>query len=279
MIIRTQKRLLAIALMLGVCLALLFLGQYWFNFFEQLDSKWSNWDWVSGWLLLSFLTFLALLNGRKKITFLPLGRAYVWAQLHIYGGIVAMWIYGLHTHGQWPSGFLERGLATLFWLSCASGIVGLILSRTLPKMMNARAGRIFMARLPGQKSDLVRQAEQEVQACIFNGGQRRYLDFYQDKILPYLSTTKDIGLHLVAARTPYRQWNETAAAERQFMTTDEQDSLERLLQLVHKKIDLDFQHVMQALLKGWLFVHIPLSFCLLLLAVLHMILVYSFIGG
>jgi hypothetical protein len=279
MIIRSKKRLRALAFTLFIFTLLWALEQYWFSFFEQINSKWSNWDWISGWLLFSTLTLLTLLNVRKKLTFLPLGRAYVWTQLHIYGGIIAMWIYALHTQWQWPNGFLESALAIFFWLSCISGIVGLILSRSLPKMMNARAGRIFMARLPGQKANLVRQANEEVHACVLDGGQQRYLDFYQEKILPYLSTTRNIGLHLLAARTPYRQWNENVAAERQFMTLREQDSLERLLQLVHQKIDLDFQHVMQTLLKGWLFIHIPVSFCLMLLAVLHMILVYSFIGG
>ena len=45
------------------------------------------------------------------------------------------------------------------------------------------------------------------------------------------------------------------------------------------KDQLDFHQAMQGLLKGWLFVHIPLTYALLLFALVHLVLVYAFSGA
>ena len=42
---------------------------------------------------------------------------------------------------------------------------------------------------------------------------------------------------------------------------------------------LDFRLAHQAVLKGWLFVHIPATYSLLLLSVLHIIIVHAFDGA
>lgn len=47
---------------------------------------------------------------------------------------------------------------------------------------------------------------------------------------------------------------------------------------MREKDDLDYKYVHMAVLKYWLFVHIPLSYSLMLVAVLHVVLVHAF-GG
>ena len=279
MILRTKRRLIAVAVTLSLMFAMGLLHQFWFDLFSDLSSRWQQWRWVSGWGLLALIIVLALLNLRKKLSFLPLGRAYIWVQIHVYGGLLCILMFGLHANWSWPEGWVGSILTTLFWLTTATGVIGLLLSRALPKMMNARSERIFMSRLAGEKAILARDAANEVASCVEAGGSARLLKFYQQKILPYLRSTQDIGLHLMAARTPYRRWNAMAATEGQFMNDTDRDSMARLIDMVHKKIDLDFQHVMQLVLKGWLFIHIPISFGLLLTTLLHVVLVYSFIGG
>ena len=63
------------------------------------------------------------------------------------------------------------------------------------------------------------------------------------------------------------------------MDGKERESLERLSDLVCQKDDLDYHHALQATLKGWLFVHIPLTYSLWILVVLHLVLAYAFTGG
>jgi peptidoglycan biosynthesis protein MviN/MurJ (putative lipid II flippase) len=52
-----------------------------------------------------------------------------------------------------------------------------------------------------------------------------------------------------------------------------------LAALVREKDTLDLHRAMQLLLKGWLFVHIPLTYGMLVFASLHVVVVYAFSGG
>ena len=63
------------------------------------------------------------------------------------------------------------------------------------------------------------------------------------------------------------------------MSETERGYANQLRELVIRKDDLDFHFWLQATLKGWLFVHVPLSYCLLILSLLHVVLVYAFGGG
>jgi hypothetical protein len=54
---------------------------------------------------------------------------------------------------------------------------------------------------------------------------------------------------------------------------------ENLQALVEQKNQLDYAYALQSVLKAWLFVHIPATYGLILLALLHLLLVYSFGGA
>ncbi len=64
-----------------------------------------------------------------------------------------------------------------------------------------------------------------------------------------------------------------------YLNPKEREYSERLRALVRKKHELDYHYALQATLKGWLFVHIPLTYGLLILAAIHTVLVHAFSGG
>lgn len=55
--------------------------------------------------------------------------------------------------------------------------------------------------------------------------------------------------------------------------------LDGLRDLVNQKHMLDFQYSLQLALRLWLFVHIPLSYSVLVFSMLHIVLVHSFSGA
>jgi hypothetical protein len=62
----------------------------------------------------------------------------------------------------------------------------------------------------------------------------------------------------------------------------DQQSREKLVAiktLVVEKDRLDFARVYLGLTKGWLFVHVPVTYALTVLTVLHVIVVYAFSSG
>ena len=55
--------------------------------------------------------------------------------------------------------------------------------------------------------------------------------------------------------------------------------LARLGDLVRQKDGLDHQYALQSILKWWLFIHIPLTYSLLIATGLHVVLVHGFSLG
>jgi len=63
------------------------------------------------------------------------------------------------------------------------------------------------------------------------------------------------------------------------VTPFEREAAERLADLVRQKDGLDYHRALQLTLKGWLFIHIPFTYSLLLFIVVHVVLVLGFSGG
>ena len=55
------------------------------------------------------------------------------------------------------------------------------------------------------------------------------------------------------------------------MNEEERKYLNQLSDLVEQKDDLDYHYSLQAVLKYWLFVHIPLAYGLLIFTVIHIV--------
>jgi hypothetical protein len=66
---------------------------------------------------------------------------------------------------------------------------------------------------------------------------------------------------------------------RRFLNQSERTTLEQLTQLVRQKDGLDYHHALQTTLKLWLFVHLPLTYSLMIFSLLHVVFVFAFSGG
>jgi hypothetical protein len=71
---------------------------------------------------------------------------------------------------------------------------------------------------------------------------------------------------------------EIDALER-YASAKERASLDEISVRVQRKDDLDYQHAQQLLLKYWLFLHVPVTWALLLVTAAHVFLVLGFRGG
>ena len=64
-----------------------------------------------------------------------------------------------------------------------------------------------------------------------------------------------------------------------YLNDQEKLVLEQIAALVRQKDGLDYHYSLQLVLKTWLFVHIPLTYSLLLFTLVHIVLVFAFSGG
>jgi len=86
-------------------------------------------DFLTGWILLAIIVFLAAYNVRKSLPFLPLGTSALWLQIHIYAGLLSFVLFLMHVDYSLPHGLFESLLATIYLLVFGSGVIGLYITR------------------------------------------------------------------------------------------------------------------------------------------------------
>jgi hypothetical protein len=234
---------------------------------------------TTGYLLLAAVLFLALYNVRKKLSFLPLGTSATWLQWHLYAGIGSMGLFALHAGFPWPSGILNSTLAAVYLATVMSGLVGLFLTRTIPRQLARVGEELIYERIPVLRLQVRTQARDAVLQSVTASGATTLADFYVDRLFNFFHRPRGLGYFIRPTTARRRSLMAELTAVRRYLSDQEQTAWERLFALLRRKDDLDFHEARQRLLKGWLFVHIGLTYGLVVLALLHGFLALAFSGG
>ena len=94
--------------------------------------------------------------------------------------------------------------------------------------------------------------------------------------MDYFSKARNRYAHLFGSAKPLHVMIERIEALGRFLSPEEREIMAEIADRVRAKDNLDFQWHVQGLLKLWLFVHIPLTYGLLILAVAHGLLAWKF---
>ncbi|HEY5040748.1 MAG TPA: hypothetical protein VIK53_01975 [Verrucomicrobiae bacterium] len=232
---------------------------------------------LTGWALLAGMFVLTIYNVRKKLPFLPLGKSETWLQIHIFLGFFTTLLFLIHLNFRLPHGWFEIALAWLFVLVSGSGFVGLFFSRILPRRLATRGGEVIFEKIPALRHVL--KAEAETLSLGTDAKSPVIAEFYTKRLAPFFSGPKNSWLHFVESRRPVSALLAELEDLRRFATDDERQRIERLAAIVRQKDGLDYHRALQLALKLWLFVHIPLTYGLLIFTALHIVLVFGFSGG
>ena len=262
----------------GIFILLLACSGTWL-FFSLLEVSLRSVSLWSGWLLLALMLWLTLFNGRKRVPILALGSATGWMEIHSYVGLYSVFVFLAHLGFELPNSALENVLALFFLLVSASGVVGLALSRLLPRRLAATGETILFERIPAARlklheevKSLVLEAADESETTVLG-------DLYTDKLADFFHKPRNQRLHLLDSKLPQRNLEDAISEFTRYASAREREVLSEIGEKMRAKNALDFQHAQQLALKGWLFVHIPLTYGLLVAVVAHVILIYAFRGG
>jgi hypothetical protein len=224
---------------------------------------------VTGLILFAVVILLTLFNARKKLPFLPLLRASTWMQVHIYAGFLSCVLFVLHAGWRFPRGGLEAGLAILFYLVTASGVAGLAISRWLPSRMTLLGENVIFERIAALRTAVRCDVEEMVVESVAKTQSSTIADFYELKLRNYFSRRCFFWQHIAGYGHPlFDLLGEVQAVDR-YLNAEERGIMTRIVEKIHVKNNLDFQQARQGLLKGWLFVHIPLTYSMILVATVH----------
>lgn len=246
------------------------------------------------------MIFAGLLGLRKKFPIWRIGRASRWMRGHLWLGALSFPLILLHG-GFHFGGALTRGLMWLFVVVFVSGIVGAALQHYLPQLQTERlpmetiyeqidrvrehlskeAWKVVEQAGAALDGD-VTMASQQQRAVAASAGANwdvtvasgleadekvgaELREFYRGQVEPYLAKAGAHGAALAdgdRARAMFRQM-------RILLPPGLHSAIDDLENISEEKRQLDQQSRMHRLLHGWLLVHVPLSYAMLLLGAIH----------
>ena len=255
----------------------------------------------------TFMLFAGLLGLRKKFPIWRVGRAQSWMRGHLWLGFLSFPLILFHG-GFHFGGPLTRVLMWLFVFVFVSGILGAVLQHFMPRVYTAQLPMetIYeqIDRVRGQLAEeAVRLVEEacsalegevshasELQRATSAGAGKiggltvasglqadeavsaQLRNFLNGEMLPYLNRAGADGTSLsvaAQARTMFQQL-------RILLPQNLHSSVDDLENICEEKRQLDKQTRLHKLLHGWLLVHIPLSYALLLLGAVHAVMALKF---
>jgi hypothetical protein len=244
-----------------------------------MDGSLASSSFATGYVMLAAVVFLAAYNVRKKLPFLPLGSSTAWLQWHIYVALASVGVFVLHAGFSWPTGVLETALAACYVCTTASGIVGLYLTRTIPAQLARVGEEVIYERIPALSRQVRQQAGDVVLGSVTASGATTLADFYVARLYEYFHQWRGASYFLRPTTARRKSLMAEMQNLRRYLSEQEAAACERLFALVRRKDDLDFHAARQGMLKGWLFVHIGLTYALVMLGLLHGLLALAFRGG
>ncbi|HZE99993.1 MAG TPA: hypothetical protein VE981_23500 [Planctomycetota bacterium] len=252
----------------------------------------SGGSWVGlGFGIAAFLlmAFAGLLGLRRRFPALRIGRPESWMRGHLWVGVLIVPLVLFHAGFRF-GGALTIVLMVLLLLVTLSGILGVILQQILPRVMTSR---VTMETIYDQIDHVLAQLLNEADVLVASvagpvlpmgmpvpvggGGEAKpskketrvegslpMRDFYLHHVRPFLEARKCSGpladpQRAAAAFAPIQKLVPPALHE----------ALHDLEGICEERRQLSVQERLHRWLHGWLLVHVPLSYTLLLLSLVH----------
>lgn len=216
------------------------------------------------------LVVLMTYSGRRAMPAVrTLGPTRLYLNVHIWGGLLFFAFFLLHTGFSLPRAGLPIALWVLSLWVVLSGLVGLWLQRTLPKLLEPSASfEAHAQRIPEFAAELRRRAE--ALAHTIDPAAKSY---YEERIAPAMGaprflTPRQFGRALSRKGRAGEHARE-ADILRRTLNPAALEALEKLGELHATKFELDVHFTIQSILRGWLVFHLPVAIALVMLVALH----------
>ena len=240
----------------------------------------------------AFMIFAGLLSLRKKFPIVRIGRTSSWMRGHLWLGLISYLIILFHSGFSFGHGKLTWWMMLLFSVVIVSGIAGAALQHYMPRMMTRQLPyETIYDEIPRVRAQLLDEADfkvAEVTGITMNESamgasesasgavivtlvqmeddvRSELTRFYSNELRPYLEQGGAKGSTLADR-------NGSAAmfiSMRRLLPEAVHPVIADLESICEEKRELDHQVLLHRILHGWLLVHVPLSFALLLMGAVH----------
>lgn len=237
-----------------------------------------------------FMVFSGLLAARKKVPVWRLGRAQSWMRGHLWLGLLSLPVIFFHAGFRF-GGPLTSVLMVLLIIVVASGVFGAALQHYVPHMMTVQVpGETIFEQIDHVRGQLVAEADRLVSAATgssesFQAGPREGFaaatqtavavedgtaplrSFYDREMRPFLDSHGKRHQLLSDSDRAHGAFE----GLRTLLPAEVHETTKKLEAICEEERQLRRQSLLHHWLHGWLMLHIPLSFALLLLGCVHAI--------
>lgn len=228
---------------------------------------------ITGYSLFAAVLALGFFKARKRLLVLPLGTVRDWMRGHVVLGALGLALYFQHAGTVWPEGRYEQALAVFFYAAMLSGVVGYVLQRNLPHRLADLEGEVIYERIPAELAALRSEIEELILKAVRELGSDTLGRYYTESLEWFFWRPRFLAGHLLGSGRSASWIRGRITALRRYLNEEERAYLARIEAIALRKSTLDAHYALQGVLKLWLFVHVPASVLLILLACWHLLIV------
>jgi hypothetical protein len=228
---------------------------------------------ITGYALFAVVLALGFLKLRKRLLVLPLGTVRQWMLGHVVLGVIGVILYFQHTRTVWPDGLYEQAIAAVFYVVTLSGLAGYVLQRILPHRLVDLEGEVIYERIPAEVAALREEIEEMILKAVTELGSDTLGRYYTESLEWFFWRPRFLVAHLVGSGRSAGWIRGRITALRRYLNDGERVYLARIEEIALRKSRLDAHFAFQSVLKLWLFIHVPASVLLVLLACWHLLVV------
>lgn len=242
---------------------------------------------LDGWILAGGMILQLYLHVARKSGRLLPRSAGRWRKLHILVGYLLIAAFALHVDFSLPDTAFEWALWTGFVLVTLSGLFGTYIA-VLLRAKGRIDETIGYERIAERRAELAHQLRALVlgsdpgAASIPLPGlphNEWIIDLHANRLQHFFQGQRNCTAHLFGSQLALERLKGEIDALSRYVDEQSQTKLATVKQLVIEKDGLDFAHVNLGLSRAWLFVHVPATYALLVMAVLHILIAYSYSAG
>ena len=239
---------------------------------------------LDGWLLAGGMGLQLYFHIAIKTALLSPKSAMRWRRFHIFLGYLLIAAFISHSDFSLPDTGFEWALWVGFVLVTLSGIFGTYLAWALKAKHGIDEG-VSYDRIPARRVELARDIHAVVAtpdpaataiALPTPPHDAWIRDLYTTQLRDFFQGPRNFAAHLIGSQRPLKRLTDEIDNLSRYVDQRSQEKLLAVKNLVIEKDRLDFARVSLGLAKGWLFVHVPATYALVVLVVLHVLVVHAF---
>jgi hypothetical protein len=232
---------------------------------------------ATGYALSGGVLCLFALHIRKQLPSLPLGKMSSWVQIHVAIGYAVIVCFFAHVGWNLPRGFIEAALYLLFVLVAASGLYGVFISRTIPRQLRALEVEVIYERI----GDLRRALAAEAREIVLQAATDTLVlaEFYRERLAHFLERPRGVWYYLYPTTIRRQSLIAELTDLHRYLNAERLANAKRLAEIMRRKDELDLHAALQGRLKHWMYLHIGMTYSLLIVAAVHVYLVHAYQGG